>query len=507
MRSSGRIRDAFQWLNSSRFAVFTVSAHPLCVLSLQIAVAARAPTRFSAQHLRASDAVPTADMSLSSLPSVLVQTLMHSLQPKQIVTLARCSKWTLQCAASAFAWRACYGAPIAFSPHHDPRSSRLLLRAPLSVPWHPRCSPADFVEFCSSVRVAAVDCLIEEAASSSSVFLDPALQHVRRVTLHFSPSDTLIRAIAALPQLTTLKLLTAVSEDAYAALHAAPHLTELHVHHSPLRATDPSCVLSIVQLPQRLRRLSIGATFKGGEFAALCSSPPLSRLESLILVGRANVNWPVPPSEYAAAFAAMRVLREITLSGCPTMLAQALGSQLHSSQSLQLLIVRVCGHSWTQPQLAPILSSCPALRCRLVFRSFHPDIHPEWNRVCTNLLPRLDRAFPGRVEYILESPNQRKLPAKASTVKAVVADRSPQPNQPPLASMVAGVASKVGAGSPDKRVRPVPAPPKPRDGASVNSSSSPASKSSLGSIQTRAGGLAPKLAGPGGSKPTPARWK
>ena len=46
-------------------------------------------------------------MSLSALPAVLIQSLMHALAGADILALALCSKWTHQCANSQFAWREC----------------------------------------------------------------------------------------------------------------------------------------------------------------------------------------------------------------------------------------------------------------------------------------------------------------------------------------------------------------------------------------------------------------
>ena len=352
-------------------------------------------------------------MSLPSLPAVLLQTLMQFLCPAEIVALARCANWTMQCADTAVAWRECSGPPILISPRHDPCCSRLLRRAPLAIAWHPRCTAEDFVAFCSSVRVVAVQCLQTEVAAADRAFSDSSLQHVRHVTLRFRPSASLVRAIAALPHLFALNVLSAANEPVYAALSAGsfPHLMKLHVgqHPHPMHRTpadDRACILAVSQLPNPLRRLSLAVSFAEGEFTSLCSSPALARLEYLTLIGRPHTNWPVTNSEYAAGLAALRSLRQLTLSEVPTMLAQPLSMQLHHAPALTLLVIHRSGSGWMQPLLAPILTAAPALRCRLVFRSFNWDSDAEWYHVRTKLLPRLDHQFPGRVECVSEMPTQ-----------------------------------------------------------------------------------------------------
>lgn len=56
-----------------------------------------------------SDSLSSSIMSLdlSTLPTVLVQSIMQPLCAKEIIAVARCSKWPMQCANSVFAWRHC----------------------------------------------------------------------------------------------------------------------------------------------------------------------------------------------------------------------------------------------------------------------------------------------------------------------------------------------------------------------------------------------------------------
>src|SRR5690242_338487 len=75
-------------------------------------------------------------MPLSALPAVLVQSLMHSLSAQDILSFARSSKWTLQCADSAFAWRDCPALDLyAFDEETPlpPPESRLCRWIPLSL--------------------------------------------------------------------------------------------------------------------------------------------------------------------------------------------------------------------------------------------------------------------------------------------------------------------------------------------------------------------------------------
>lgn len=152
--------------------------------------------------------------SLHSLPNAVVHTIMHSLQAKEIISLARCSRWTLECADSAFAWRDCSALLLHWSvPVAVPPPSRLFRRIPLSLTT--TCFAVSDAEM-PRVLLCLQSCprIVQLGWTQWSLTVEnglqllthPALQSVRNLGLSMGCREEWLPAIAALPCLSTLDL-------------------------------------------------------------------------------------------------------------------------------------------------------------------------------------------------------------------------------------------------------------------------------------------------------------
>ena len=172
---------------------------------------------FSSSVVRNSSFLPNMQTaSLSTLPAVQLQSIMHSLQPKEIIALARSCQWAMQCADSAFAW--CDVPPI--TVHWDKRSSLILSKSRLCR-WIPLAltSPAVLREADLSSLLALMDRWprvvrlgwVEwslPVECGLQLMSHPSMRNVRDIGLCKMPHVEWIQAIATMDCLRQLDLTT-----------------------------------------------------------------------------------------------------------------------------------------------------------------------------------------------------------------------------------------------------------------------------------------------------------
>ena len=292
-------------------------------------------------------------MSLSTLPVVLVQTVMHALQTKEILALARSSKWTMQCAESAFAWRHC--PPVCSQLERSPPSCRLLRHISLSLATAvPSVDPPGVGSVEAFVALSHRARIVEFRGEVTALCIASAsLQFLR--TLSVSQVDReAVRAIAQLPALTSFAFRKIPCAADLEPLLSAPVLTALEAVD-----TAPSLLPTISHLPH-LRSLSLfGSRPTGGSLLAFCLSPVMSaQLESLSLH-----HWKlneVSAAELAACFSALSALRRLEVAFCDQL--QRLLAVVHLAPQLR----RVCLSHWSSAvsgALFAVMTAAPMPSC------------------------------------------------------------------------------------------------------------------------------------------------
>lgn len=311
-------------------------------------------------------------MLLSSLPAALLQSLMHSLQLKEILSLARCSKWTLECADSAFAWHDCPPLHVRSPADSDsvvyPAPSRFSLWLPLAVPpgsgvlsepgavrllklmqsWR-RIVSLGWCEWSLSVE------------RGLELLSHPSLQSVRTLGLYRMHVEWLA-AVASLPCLSELDLRCSQLESS--------ELLPL-VHASALRSLRVSedqreCLSVVMQLSQ-LTTLSVYTPrLNCNNFVAFCSA--MGGLEDLTLdCWEPEELRSISTAALATGFSSLRSLRTLTL--LESFDEQALGPVLHLPPSLRLLTVLVFDDEDRAAFVALMRQTAPLLRVKLEPRS------------------------------------------------------------------------------------------------------------------------------------------
>lgn len=210
-------------------------------------------------------AIGTVSLSLSSLtrlPTVLVQSIMHSLDAREILALARTCTYTLQCASSAFAWSHCYGPPVSLQsgppvslqllgwpPPMDFQSARTLRSfLPLSISADSCCllnlppSRLDaMLRFASAHRIVQLDfggLLSHLSDSFRTLWNHAALRSsLRHVILHVASLEVMT-LIVQLPRLHTVELWGRSFAAVSAPLVSAASLTSLDIVDPPLESAD-----------------------------------------------------------------------------------------------------------------------------------------------------------------------------------------------------------------------------------------------------------------------------
>lgn len=295
-------------------------------------------------------------MPLSALPAVLIQSLMHSLQPKEILALARCCKWTLECADCAFAWRDCVPLRVRVrSEIVSPLVSPLLRWLPVSVYCSSRMFGADvnaILALCERLRVLE---LVEDCDDSllsgdllTELLSHPALQHLRLLAVEAHGLRSLFTLVAQLPMLCTLRLnVTRWISDPDPAclllLQSAPSLTDLEL---PAIVWTRSCLPFLGQLS--LRSLSLASPdFIDGGFRSFCVTPMRSRLRDLhikqLYPGEFDF---LEPEELTDGWKALAALQSLWVQAAS---ANVWLPHAHHAPSLNRVVVISDGSSTLQP--------------------------------------------------------------------------------------------------------------------------------------------------------------
>lgn len=356
-----------------------------------------------------------ASTMLSALPDVMIQSVMH-LSAKEILTFARCSRFTLQCADSAFAWRECVCLPLpVITPFTDPPPpmSRMLRWLPCAVAWKSDCQVfAD--EVTALVKIADGVCIAELANWTSDLQLSDELltrllthssmQRLRALSLDCVASRAMFELAAQLPHLSALRVrlggpLDPSDPSHFLLLSAAPSLTQLHVHDSEAGA-QASCVPFVSQLP--LRSLSLTHTrVSRADFKYLSEASAMSRLHELHLH---HCDCPdlynTLPKVLSARFAALASLRTLTFDADMLFLIPA----LRHAPSLSRVIITY-SYQYLYSELVPmeaLLKNKPEFRLEMRFwgpdanvqltiGEFHPQFH---DRVTLCSTPHPPSVFP-----------------------------------------------------------------------------------------------------------------
>lgn len=329
-------------------------------------------------------------MSLSSLPAVLVQTLMHSLDAKSILSFARSSKWIMRSADSAFAWSRC--APMELTVKRDlspvPQSIFTLRFRPLWVVWSLSsgtvASPslvAGVIALATSCRTVGfqVDFHNHHDDALARVLSDAAVTRSIRFLGVVGPSAAIMRCAATMPLLDTIYL-QGFDQAACDVLTQAPALTSLEMN--GICDVD-SAFFSWLSRLTHLTHVGLDQPwFKDLEteptrWLSFCSA--LARVESVDLLGWGRMAR-LSVSELAAGFAAMSTLQRLRIRLC-----DEVGTFLQALllASLPLHLLTIAPRDSMQPVLIDLMTANSALH-----------VHFEWS--CT-LVHRLSALFPGRV--------------------------------------------------------------------------------------------------------------
>jgi hypothetical protein len=288
------------------------------------------------------------------LADVELQLCMQFLDKDSKLKAARCNRQLLHAADHPFAWR---GEPVfveACGAEQVERACTTLLRF---APIHLCCICLGPLSGVTAVPHLFGLELMNSPEGASAADLPQLLQHPNLARLQllrlgvneatFLTVDAM-RLIARLPQLQTIDILLPRGEKSAALLQPltdAPALTDLTVRRN--RSAVNTELLTAINGCGGLRRLRFESlVFDRGNFAALCSSPNMRRLQHLELVdfiaAKSNLIFiniqPPDADEYRAAFSALEQLQSLTLE-------KAWG--IHQSKSCALWPhCRSCAH-WT----------------------------------------------------------------------------------------------------------------------------------------------------------------
>lgn len=255
-------------------------------------------------------------MSFSSLPDVLVQSIAHSLQTKERLMLARCSRRTRVVAQCAFAWLSADPVSFFLTAGHPP-TSPLLRFIPVRLEWRglvPRAEDvklvlelADRMHFVS-LHIGLYEGLSDEAAAQ--LFEARGLQRLQSLCCR-AHTERMVELGCQLPLLTTLKLDKRLQSNVVLPFASAPCLTDLTVVDS--LSTEPSCLAPVFQCT-KLRRLAVAA-FRWDPFMPFWQEPCVQQLHEVSLrpfEPRSNL---LSADTIAAGFACLRSLLVLRLGG------------------------------------------------------------------------------------------------------------------------------------------------------------------------------------------------
>ena len=302
----------------------------------------------------------------SMLPTVLVQSTMQMLEHGDILRLARCSTFTLQCAEAAFPWNCCPMVKIGRQVSVIP-SSRLLRFIPISL----QLSLTDGQSLEELFSLMAALRAVHLSLGSVQLhewfamrFFSPASRfHSLRSLQIALPSAAALRYVARLPKLETLEVYGPFEDpEILQAMRDAPCLTSLAV--SDAGDQRRSC-LDVVCSLSTLRRLAIRTpAFRSeGSFLRFATAPCIAHnLTELRLT-----NWQpmkCTTAELGPAFAAMRALSVVIFEYNNAMNVAL--RVLHHCPSLTRLSIKNCDYS--PKLLLSVLQSLPTLHLELVSR-------------------------------------------------------------------------------------------------------------------------------------------
>lgn len=344
----------------------------------------------------------------TKLPELMQQTVMHWLEPKEMLKLARTSKQMGNTVSNAFAWK--HTPPLRLQtpklPSTPPPASRFLAYIPFALHWRDTktsvaedvarvLAVAKAVQFkelhllCPESSAAAQNVQPLSEAQVASLFEQKAFQSLQEVSIK-APTAQLLRLICALPGVRTLSLSERLKfAEECAPLLTAPMLTNLAARDS-YNERESSVASTAASVPQlRSLLLQWPCLYGRASFRSFCSGVAIPRLRELQLNswqpmgdGAGGKLEAVPAEDLAAGFAKMLELQSLTLAECGdvTSVLQA----VHAAPALRLLALRrdvkigpaddaMAGLLSSRALLSSVLSSSPLLRLEL-FGHMNPSI-------------------------------------------------------------------------------------------------------------------------------------
>ena len=281
-------------------------------------------------------------MSLSSLPSVLAQSIAHFLSTKERLRLARCSRQSRILAEAPFAWLGADSVTLNID-HNDLPSGPLLRSIPTRLVWDRSVKPDSIAGTVSNVfaiadRTHLVAFLLYQRlddAIATDLFQAPSLMRLQTLNLRSHPRRH-IELACTLPLLTALTLHTPLAEDETSLLSPATSLTDLTVW-EPF--SGPSCLPSVLH-HTKLRRLEVHR-FRWAGLSSFSQNPGWQQLRELSLVFFSRSVPSLSAETIAAAFSCLRSLLVLRLDGAGL---QRVLTHVHRIPTLHRLIIE-CG-SW-----------------------------------------------------------------------------------------------------------------------------------------------------------------
>lgn len=325
-------------------------------------------------------------MSLSLLPSVLMQTVMHWLHPRQRISLARCSRWTMQCADAAFPWLHC--PPLSqslwkFRPPVAPSRLRRWIPLMLGSPEGYDLIDSDaerILELAPSSRIVGLDWAHFDLSVGLTTRLlsAPSMRWLEAVGGQSECSDELMTALASLPSLTALKLYQSSLLDVREMLSRFIDHPSLRSLHLLCDAQDDSGILSVVMRMPRIRALHLNTPpLYSANFVSFCvAMPHLTELS--IEWWQADSLKSISDLDLATGFRSLRSLRKLTFLGGwgeDKREEESLIPLLHHLPALRELTIPFTVPLTDPARLASLLTAAPQLRLQLsrVFEGREPD--------------------------------------------------------------------------------------------------------------------------------------
>ena len=254
-------------------------------------------------------------MSLSSLPSVLAQSIAHSLTTKERLRLARCSRRNRTLAEAPFAWL--HADPIPLDIDGRGLSSGPLLRfIPIRLFWRKYSMPHSVADRVSRLiaiadrsHVVAIQFFQKlDDALMSRILQAPSVLRLQSLSL-WGHTRRQIELVCQLPLLATLVLASPLSTADASLLSPAPSLTDLTVTNA---TSDPGSLASVLQC-SKLRRLAVSG-FRVADLPAFSQEPRWQQLRELVVSPSAP--WGLLSADtMAAAFSSLRSLLVLQLAG------------------------------------------------------------------------------------------------------------------------------------------------------------------------------------------------